>query len=161
MEVILEIPFFTLGNANTRFAEKELTWRFFTAKETLPTTQRVEFINKKEFAQAALDKNVEAFVMHVSFLSLRSKMTIHPAWEAQIMLLLIKKVTVPAEYLNFADIFSKKSVEVLPERIGINKHTIKLEDSKQPPYRLIYSIGLVELKILKTYIKTNLANSFI
>ena len=31
----------------------------------------------------------------------------------------------------------------------------------KPLYRLIYSLRLVEFKILKTYIKTNLANGFI
>ena len=34
-------------------------------------------------------------------------------------------------------------------------------DDKQPPYRPIYSLGLVELETLKTYIETNLANGFI
>ena len=50
---------------------------------------------------------------------------------------------------------------MLPEHTGINDHAIKLEDSKQPPYKQIYSLGLVELKTLKTYIETNLANGFI
>ena len=79
MEVVLEMLFLTLSNADIQFAEKELTWRSYTAKEALPTTQRVVLIDKKEFAKAALDKNIEAFVVHVSSLSLRSKMTIHPA----------------------------------------------------------------------------------
>ena len=49
----------------------------------------------------------------------------------------------------------------LLEHNGINEHIIKLEKSKQPSFRLIYSLGLVELKTLKTYIETNLANGFI
>ena len=88
-------------------------------------------------------------------------MSIHPAWEAQIALLIAKKVTVPAEYSDFANIFLKKSAEVLPERTKINEHAIKLEDEKQPPYGPIYSLGPVELETLKTYIKINLANGFI
>ena len=88
-------------------------------------------------------------------------MTIHSAWEAQIALLLAKKVTVPAEYSDFADVFSKKSAEILSEHIGINEHAIKLEDGKEPSYGPIYSLGPVELETLKTYIKTNLANGFI
>ena len=121
----------------------------------------MELINKKEFAKAPLDENIEAFVMHVSFLSLGSKMTIYPARKAQIALVLAKEVTVPAEYSDFADVFSKKTAKVLPKRIGINKHAIKLEDGKQPPYWLIYSLSPVDLETLKTYIKTNLANDFI
>ena len=90
-----------------------------------------------------------------------SKMSIHPAWKAQIALLIAKEVIVSAEYSDFADVFSKESAEVLPKRIKINKHVIKLEKSRQPPYGPIYSLGLVEFETLKTYIKTNLANSFI
>ena len=82
MEVVLTMPFLTLGNADIHFTEKELTWRSYTAKEALPITQRVEHINKKEFAKAALDKNIKAFVLYVSFLSLGSKMTIYLAQEA-------------------------------------------------------------------------------
>ena len=88
-------------------------------------------------------------------------MTIHPAREAQIASLLAEEVTVPAEYSDFADVFSKESAEVLPERTGINEHAIKLEDGKQPPYGQIYSLGPVELETLKTYIETNPANGFI
>ena len=51
-------------------------------------------------------------------------------------------------------------VEIL-ENTRINKHAIKLEKDKQPLFRPIYSLELVELEILKTYIKTNLANGFI
>ena len=83
------------------------------------------------------------------------------ARETQIALLLIKEITVPAAYADFIDVFSKKSPKVLSKYIGINEHAIKLEEDKQPPYKPIYSLGPVELKILKTYIKTNLANRFI
>ena len=49
----------------------------------------------------------------------------------------------------------------LPKNIGINEHAIKLQEGKQPPYRPIYSLGLVELEILKTYIKIYLKTGFI
>ena len=88
-------------------------------------------------------------------------MTIHPACKAQIALLIIKEVTISAKYSDFTDIFAKKLAEVLFQRIKINKHVIELKESKQPPYRPIYSLKLVELKTLKTYIEINLANSFI
>ena len=51
MEMVLEIPFLALSNADIQFAEKELTWRSYTAAEALPTTKRVELIDKKEFAK--------------------------------------------------------------------------------------------------------------
>ena len=100
-------------------------------------------------------------MVHVSFLSLGSKMTIHPDKKTQITSLLIEKVTVLAEYSDFADILSKESTELLLEQTGVNEHAIELEKDKQPPYNLIYSLGLLELETLKTYIKTNLANGFI
>ena len=88
-------------------------------------------------------------------------MSIHLARKAQLALLLTKKVTVPTKYLNFADVFLKKLANVLPKRTKVNEHAIELEEGKQPPYKLIYSLRPVELKTLKTYIKTNLANGFI
>ena len=107
MEVVLGMLFFTFSNADIQFAKKELMWKFYTAKKAPPITYRVELIDKKEFVKVALDEHIEAFVVHVSSLSLGSKMTIHPAWKAQIALLLAKKVTIPAKYLEFADAFSK------------------------------------------------------
>ena len=159
MEVVIRMPFLTLINADIQFVEKELTWRSYTTKDALPTTCRIELINKKEFAKVLLDENVEAFVMHIALLTL--KMTIHLAQKAEIALLLAEKVTVPAEYTDFVDVFLKELAEVLPKWNSINKHVIKLEKGKQPPYGAIYSLGLVELETLKTYIKTNLANGFI
>lgn len=43
----------------------------------------------------------------------------------------------------------------------MNNHAIKLEESKQPLFGSIYSLELIELEMLKTYIKINLANDFI
>ena len=159
MEVVLEMLFLILSNADIQFAKEELTWRFYTTKKTLPTTRWVKLINKKEFAKVILDENVKAFVVYMASFTL--KMLIYPARKTQIALFMAKRVTVTAEYLNFANVFSKDWVKVLSKRTGINKHTINLEDSKQPPYRPIYSLSLVELETLKNYIKTNLANSFI
>ena len=47
------------------------------------------------------------------------------------------------------------------ENTGINRHVIKLQDAKQPPYGPIYSLRPVELKTLKTYIKNYLKTGFI
>ena len=98
-------------------------------------------------------------MIHISFLQLR--ITLFLAKEAQIALLLAKKVTILAKFSDFTDIFLEKSANILQEQIGVNEHAIKLEEGKQPPYRPIYSLRPVEFKILKTYIKTNLANGFI
>ncbi len=82
MEVVLGMPFLFLSNANVEFAELgKLTWRTYTAAEALPTTSRVELINKREFARAALDENSETFVVYVSALEAT---TIHSSRAAQI-----------------------------------------------------------------------------
>ncbi len=67
----------------------------------------------------------------------------------------------PSEYADFTDIFFPKLAVELLEHTGINNHAIELLDNWQPPYGPIYSLESVELQILKTYIKNNLANGFI
>ena len=52
MDVVLGMPFFTLSNADIRFAEKKLVWRRYIAAEAMPT--RRADINDKEFAAKAL-----------------------------------------------------------------------------------------------------------
>lgn len=54
------------------------------AEEALSTTNRVEFINKKEFAKATLNKNSETFVIHVVVLKIPSRMTIYPFRAVQV-----------------------------------------------------------------------------
>ena len=77
------------------------------------------------------------------------------------VLLLAKKVSIPKKYADFSNVFFKKFAVVLPKHLDINKYAINLEPSKQPSYKPIYSWGLVELEIFKTYIETNLVNKFI
>ena len=66
-----------------------------------------------------------------------------------------------AEYSNYSNVFSAENIAELPENTGINEYAIKLEESKQPSFGPIYSLGSIELETLKTYIKINLANGFI
>ena len=65
------------------------------------------------------------------------------------------------EYSDYSNVFLAKNVTELSENTRMNEHTIELEESKQPLFRLIYSLGLVELETLKTYIEINLVNGFI
>ena len=153
------MPFLALNKVEINFEERELTWRTYSLNEALPTTKRVQMINRKELAAAALAPDKEAFVIYVAYLG--AKISIDPAREAQMALLLAEEISVLKEYADFSDVFSKKLVVVLLKRSDINKHAITLETGKQPPYGPIYSLGPMELEILNTYIKTNLANRFI
>ena len=67
---------------------------------------------------------------------------------------------VSSKYADFANVFSIKLAVKLPDN-GINNFAIKLVDDRQPPYGPIYSLGPMELEILKAYIENNLANGFI
>ena len=71
--------------------------------------------------------------------------------------MLTEKVTVPAIYSDFADVFLEKLANVLSKQTKANEYAIKLKHGKQLPY----SLGPIKFEIFKTYIKTNLANGFI
>lgn len=88
-------------------------------------------------------------------------MLIFFAWNAQIFLLIAKKITILAKYMDLVDIFSKIVAAKLFEYFAINNYLINLKIGKLLPYWSIYSLSLIEFKIVKTYIKKNLANSFI
>ena len=105
-----------------------------------------------------MDEHIETFVMYVTFLS---TIAIHPAEKAQIALLVAKEVKILTKYSDFSDVFLEEKALILPEVTELNQYTIKLQKGQQPLYGSIHSLGPVELKTLKTYIKTNLANGFI
>ena len=122
-------------------------------------------MGKKEFAAAALNPKHETYVVHVTPLSSTplAFLDVYPSWRPQISSLIAEKALtkVPAEYLDFADVFSPDLASELPKHTEINDHAIELINGQQPSYKPIYSLGPVKLDILKTYIKTNLANRFI
>lgn len=64
-EVVLEMFFLKLSNADVLFGKKTLTQRFYTTNKALPTTKRVWIIDKTDFAIAALNVNSEMFVIHM------------------------------------------------------------------------------------------------
>ena len=129
------------------------------------TTRRVKLVGKKEFAAPALDPEHEIYIFHVASFSSTplASLNIHPSQKPQISGLIAEEAPrkVPAEYSDFADVFSPNLASKLPKHTGINDHAIELVEGQQPPYGPIYSLGPVELETLKTYIETNLANRFI
>lgn len=90
-------------------------------------------------------------------------MIVHFCQRLEIVSLKINEalVFVPFKYTDFADIFSKNLDVELSKYNRINDYAIKLIKGYQPPYGPIYSIELVALETLKTYIKTSLVNNFI
>ena len=87
----------------------------------------------------------------------------HPSRAIQIAALKQDKAVIKVipKYENYADIFSFDLSIKLPENSGINKYAIEVQNGKQPSYGPIYSLRLVKLEALKTYIKTYLKTGFI
>ncbi len=79
LDIMLRMPFLTMSNADVNFQARDLQWRSYTTGDVLSTTRQVEFIEKKEFATAALDPEHEAFVFQVAALNVDSGDEIHPS----------------------------------------------------------------------------------
>lgn len=52
----------------------------------MPTTKRVELIDKHQFARAALDKAFKTLVIYVVAVEVSSRITIHLSQAAQILI---------------------------------------------------------------------------
>ena len=124
-------------------------------------TRRVDIINKREFAVTVLNVDNKTFVMHVAALAELTSMPIYLFHQAQVISPTSKETGIFAEYFDFSNVFSSDSIAELLEHTRINDHSINLLDNKQPLYSPIYGLGPIELEMLKTYIKVNLASSFI
>ncbi len=170
MKMVLGMLFLVLSNADFQFGAEKLTWRSYTATETLSTTSWVELIDKKEFAKAVLDVNSKTFVVHIAALEVPTAMPIYPFKAsqlqddpAQIAALQWDKtpIKIPTKYSDYTDVFSSDLAMELLENTGMNENAIELIDGKQLLYRPIYTLSLVELETLKTYIETHLKTRFI
>ena len=108
------------------------------------------------------DVDSQTFVVYVAIRK-REEMPVRTKRQAQVRALLFDKASTEllAEYSDYSNIFLAENVAELSKNTGMNKHAIKLEEGKQSPFGLIYSLEPVELETLKIYIKTNLANGFI
>ena len=161
-KVVLRMPFLKISNVGIAFGERTLTWKTYTTNEALPTTEQIQVVKLKEFVIAALDTDSKTFIVYVAIRK-REEMPVYAEKQAQVEALIFNEAStkVPIEYSDYSNVFSAENAAELPENTGINEHAIKLKKGKQLPFGPIYSLGLVELETLKTYIKTNLANGFI
>ena len=73
--------------------------------------------------------------------------------------LLISKI--PPEYADFADVFSKISVYILPEHKNHDYAIDLIDKAKQPLYGPIYNLSETELAVLQVYIDLHLKTGFI
>ena len=128
-EIVLGMPFLTLSDANVDFSGQELWSRTYIIEEVLLTTRCVKLVGKKEFTATSLDPKHGTDVVHVASLSSTplaslgfTLLDVNLFWRPQISGLIAKEAPtkVPAEYLNFADVFSSDFVSKLFKYIGIN-----------------------------------------
>lgn len=121
-------------------------------------------IKKYKFTRAVLDENLETFVGHVSAFE-GSQLTMPIYLSLAFLLAALQQDQalnkIPLDYLNYVDIFSADLAIKLTEITGINEYAIKLVKAKQSLYKPIYSLSLIELEMLKTYIKIHLKTKFI
>ena len=130
LEMILEILFFTLSKADIWFAERKLVWRTYTAAEALPMTKRVEIIDKREFAAAALNADNENFVVYIVVLVKSTTILIYSSCQAQVTTPTSEETGISAEYSDFSNVFSSNSAAELLEHTRINNHPINLLDDE-------------------------------
>ena len=78
MEIVLEMPFLAFSNANIQFDTECFIWRSYSTAKALPTTKRVDLIDKHKFTKAALDENSETFVVQVAVLEALEPV-VHPS----------------------------------------------------------------------------------
>ncbi len=130
IKIVSRIFFLALNNANIEFIElKKLIWRFYTIIKALSITNRIDIIDKREFANIVLDKNLETFVVHILALE---TITIHPFLIAHIAILQWNKAPtkILGEYSDFGDIFLIDLPIKLHKNTTMNMHAIKLIDGK-------------------------------
>ena len=65
-ELILEILFLKINNADILFGKKILTWKSYTINKALPTIKQVQIIDLKEFIIAALNTDSKTFMLYIA-----------------------------------------------------------------------------------------------
>lgn len=85
-------------------------------------------------------------------------MAIQLFWTAQVVFLQANKIfnKIFLKYLDYAAVFLTNLAIKLLKHNNMNDHAIKLVESKQRYYKLIYSLDPIKLETLKIYIKTHL-----
>ena len=65
-KIVLGMSFLKISNADIVFGKGTLTWKSYTTNKALPTTDRVQLVNPKEFVIATLDTDSKTFVVHMA-----------------------------------------------------------------------------------------------
>ena len=74
----------------------------------------------------ALDDHVETFIIYMTFLL---TIVIYLVRQAQIALLITKKMQILFKYSDFLDVFSKKKALILAKTTNLNQYAIKFQEN--------------------------------
>lgn len=80
----MEILFPALNNTNFQFNIEKFTRIIYTIAEVLSTNNWMEFIDRRKFIKAALNKIFETFIIHIATLEILAKMLVYLLKTAQI-----------------------------------------------------------------------------
>ena len=106
-----------------------------------------------------LDISNKFFAIYIATLVKPIIMSIYFFYKTKVALLINIKIS--AKYSDFLNVLFLDFAIKLLEYVKINDNFINLLNSKKTLYGLIYNLRVVELKILKTYIKANLVSNLI
>lgn len=161
IDIACKMFFLTLSNVEVNFYNRQFRLSLYMIAKIFSITRQVELVKKREFAVAALDPKDEIFVVHVTPFAISDE--IYSSHKVQIASFTVNEAltTIFPKYFNFTNVFFSELTTELFEYTRINNYAINLVDGKQSLYELIFSLGLVELKSLKIYMKTYLVNTLI
>lgn len=161
IDFIFQMFFLIWSKVKVNFNYQKLKYRLYTAAHNSFTIKQLKLIGKKELITATIEPEYKIFIAYLTSIIISNQ--IYFFYRVQIALFKVNKITIIVllEYSNFAGIFSLKLIAKLLKYIESDNLSIKLIYCKQPVYGSINYLWLVELKILKIYIQTSLANNFI
>ena len=119
-----------------------------------PSELQITFLDAVAFTRARKEEGTESFQIHISdpnSISGRS---------AQKSDTPVDLFSIPPEYHDYADVFSKSKADTLPPHRPYDLK-INLEEETSPPLGPIYSLSPAELTALHEFINEHLKSSFI
>jgi hypothetical protein len=119
---------------------------------------KVALIGAAAFARVCTQQGTELFFLSIE--ELLGTQLAHQEADPAVPSPEFDLATIPPEYHEFADLFSKKESDKLPPHRSYD-HQIPLEPGSTPPFGTIYKMSPVELEAARKYIEENLRKGFI
>ena len=115
---------------------------------------RIAFLDAVAFTRACKEEGTKGFQIHISDPNSTSGQS------AQKSDTPVDLSSIPSEYHDYADVFSKSKANTLPPHRPYDLK-INLEEGTSPPLGLIYSLSPAELAVLRKFIDEHLKSGFI